>query len=292
MPEIVGAELVGVEPDRALRGLAHLGAGGGGEQRRRQREQLRRAHAAAEIDAVDDVAPLVGAAHLQAAADAPRQFDEVVGLADHVVELDEAHLLLALEPQPHRIHRQHAVDREMPADVAQHLDPVELGQPFGIVEHDRVAGAGAVAQHLGEHAADLALLASISSTRAHRARFVLAGGVADHGGAAAHQRDRLVAALLQPVQHHHGQVVADVQRRRGAVVADIGGRLALGGERVEALEIGTLVDEAAFLQHIEKIRFKSSHLSATLIILVLRYLSRNCGTLAEWAAAGRRAVAL
>jgi len=33
----------------------------------RQRVQLRRAHAAAEIDAVDDVAPLVGAAHLQAA---------------------------------------------------------------------------------------------------------------------------------------------------------------------------------------------------------------------------------
>ena len=38
-----------------------------------------------------------------------------------------------------------------------------------------------------------------------------------------------------------------MQRRRRAVVADIGGRLALGGKRVEALEIGTLVDEAAFL---------------------------------------------
>ena len=43
------------------------------------------------------------------------------------------------------------------------------------------------------------------------------------------------------------QVVADMQRRRGAVVADIGGGLALGRERVQALEIGTLVDEAAFL---------------------------------------------
>jgi hypothetical protein len=51
-----------------------------------------------------------------------------------------------------------------------------------------------------------------------------------------------------------------VQRRRRAVIADIGGRLAFRGERVEAFKIGTLVDKAAFLQHVEKIRFKSSHL--------------------------------
>jgi hypothetical protein len=80
-----------------------------------------------------------------------------------------------------------------------------------------------------------------------RARLVLAGGVADHSGAAAHQRDRLVAALLQPVQQHHSQEIADMQRRGGAVVADIGGGLALGGKRVQPLEIGALVDEATFL---------------------------------------------
>ena len=43
-----------------------------------------------------------------------------------------------------------------------------------------------------------------------------------------------------------------MQRRRGAIVADIGDRLALGGERVQPLEIGALVDEAAFLQDIRK----------------------------------------
>ena len=39
-----------------------------------------RAHAPAEVDAHDDVAPLVGAAHLQVAAGAPGELDEVVGL--------------------------------------------------------------------------------------------------------------------------------------------------------------------------------------------------------------------
>ena len=41
LPVVVGAELVGVEPHGAGRGLAHLGAGRGGHQRRGQREQLR-----------------------------------------------------------------------------------------------------------------------------------------------------------------------------------------------------------------------------------------------------------
>jgi hypothetical protein len=69
-----------------------------------------------------------------------------------------------------------------------------------------------------------------------------------------------------------------MQRGRGAVIADIGGRLSLGGERIEAGEIRALVDKAAFLQHVEEIGLKNAHLSATLIILVLRYLQQIAGT--------------
>jgi hypothetical protein len=50
---------------------------------------LLRAHAAAEVDAVDDVAPLIGAAHLQHAAVTLVQLDEIIGLQDHVVEFEE-----------------------------------------------------------------------------------------------------------------------------------------------------------------------------------------------------------
>ena len=117
-----------------------------------------RSHAAAQIDAVDDIAPLVRAAHLQVTIVATRQFDIVIGLADHVVELDEAHLLFAFQPQPHRIHRQHPVDGKVAPDVSEHFDVAELQQPVGIVDHDGVVGAVAELQNLCEHTLDRGLV--------------------------------------------------------------------------------------------------------------------------------------
>ena len=50
-----------------------------------------------------------------------------------------------------------------------------------------------------------------------------------------------------------GSEIADVQRRRRAVVADVADGLALGGQRIEAGEIGALVDEAALVERVEKV---------------------------------------
>ena len=82
------------------------------------------------------------------------QLDEVVGLQDHVVEFEERQFLLAVEPQLHRIEDEHAVDREVPADVAQEVDVVERVEPVGIVGHDGVAGPVAEFQEFREDRAD------------------------------------------------------------------------------------------------------------------------------------------
>ena len=58
--------------------------------------------------------------------------------------------------------------------------------------------------------------------RQQLALVVAEGRIADHRGAAAHQRDRPVAGLLQPVEHRDGDQIADVQAGRRRVVADIG----------------------------------------------------------------------
>ena len=67
------------------------------------------------------------------------------------------------------------------------------------------------------------MLASIVSAREQLAALVLAGRIADLGGAAAHQHDRLVPGLLEPAQHHDLDEAADMERRRGRVEADIAG---------------------------------------------------------------------
>ena len=70
--------------------------------------------------------------------------------------------------------------------------------------------------------------------------------------AAAHQRDRLAAGLLQPVQHHDLDERADMQRGRGAIEADISDERARARLFVEAGEVRALVDEAALDERARK----------------------------------------
>ena len=135
LPIIIGRYERGIEPNGAGGGLAHFGARCGGDQRRRQRVELRGPHPPAKIEAVDDIAPLIRAAHLQRAAMQAVQFDEIIGLQTHVIEFEEGQFLVALEAHLDRVHRQHAIDREMLADIAQKLDIIELRQPLRVIWH-------------------------------------------------------------------------------------------------------------------------------------------------------------
>ena len=218
-------------------------------------------HAPAELDAVDDVAPLVGAAHLQHAAVAARQLDEIVGLEDHVVEFEEGQLVLALEPELDRLHRQHAVDREMPADIAQEIDVVERGEPLGIVDHQRAGRPVVEIEEAGKDRAEALLVGLDLVIGEELPRLVLARGIADPGGAAAHQRDRLVAGLLQPAQHHDREEMADMERRPGAVVADIGDDGRLERQRIEPLGVGALMDKSALEEDAHEVGLESGHSS-------------------------------
>jgi len=256
LPVVVGAQLLGVQPHRARHGLAHLGARGRGQQRRGQAEGGLLVDPARQLHAVEDVAPLVRAAHLQHAAMGAVQLQEVDRLHQHVVEFEEGHRLLALEPQLDRVEGQHPVDREVHAVVAQELHVAELAQPRVVVDHDGVGRPVAEGQELGEHLLDAGDVGRDVGVAQQLAALVLAGGVADLGRAAAHQDDRLVAGLLQAAQHHDLDQRTDVQRRGGGVEADVGGDDPAGGRRVQFLRMGDLVDVAARLQGLEEFRLE------------------------------------
>ena len=82
------------------------------------------------------------------------KLDEIVGLQHHVVELDEAQWLLALETQLHRILGEHAVHAEMASVIAKEPDIAELIEPIGVVDHDGVVGTVAEAHESPEDRLD------------------------------------------------------------------------------------------------------------------------------------------
>jgi len=61
-----------------------------------------------------------------------------------------------------------------------------------------------------------------------------------------HQHDRLVSAFLEQPQQHDADEAADVQAVCGTVVADVTGYASAAESLIERLEIGALMDEAAF----------------------------------------------
>ena len=130
--------------------------------------------AAPELHPVDDVAPLVRTAHLQAALMAARQLQEVVGLEDHVVEFEEAERLFAVQTLFHAFEAEHPVDREVAAVITEKGDVFEFVQPVRVVDHDGVGRAIAEIQELFEDAFDTVHVGLNVGVAQQPALFVLA----------------------------------------------------------------------------------------------------------------------
>ena len=138
---------------------------------------------------------------------------------------------------------QHVVHGEVRAHVAQQLDIVETEQPVGVVQHEGLAlGEVYELRHLdlelGGVLLDLLL-------RQHLAHVGTAGGVADHGRAAAQQGYGPVARELEPAHEVQGHEVADVERVRRRVEAYIERSLARIYELPYLLLVRHLRDQPA-----------------------------------------------
>ncbi len=176
------------------------------------------------------------------------ELDEVIALQDHVVEFQERERLLALEAQPDAVHRQHAVDGEMPADIAQERDVLELSQPIVVVHHDRACGTASELEVVLENLADARNVRLDLRFGEQLPRLIPAGWIAHLGGASAHEHDRPMPGALQVPQQHDGHQVSDVQAVGGGVIPDVGRHHAAARRRVEGSGVGLLVNEAALVQ--------------------------------------------
>ena len=201
-----------------------------------------------QLDAAGEVAPLVGAAELQRDAVVAVEVEEVHRLEQHVAELGVADP--RLEAALHDVARQHPVDREVLADVAQEVDRRQARGPVVVVDHRR----GVVALE-GQERLDLAaypLHPVLDGVERVEGALPRVPRVADHAGRAADQGVRRVAGVLEPLRGQHLDQVAHVQARRGRVEADVEPHAPAGQGLAQGVEVRRVGDQAAPLEVVEE----------------------------------------
>ena len=254
LPILPGRRHLRIQPQGTGCGLAHLAPIRGCDEGGGQAIQVATVGLARQFHAIDDIAPLVGAAHLQHTIMAARQFEKVKSLKHHIVEFQKTQRLLPLHAQFDRIEPQHAIDGKMPPVVAQKINANKPVQPLLVVHQQCAVRRITEAQKTPKTPLDAADVRLDALGIHEAAAFLLAGRITDAGGGPPQQHDGAMSAVLQPPQHHDGKQIADMQGRRGAVKPHIGGDAPLGGEGVQPLGIGALMDVSALLEQAQKRR--------------------------------------
>jgi hypothetical protein len=212
-------------------------------------------HPADEIDAGQNIAPLVVAAHLERALAGPEEVQEIIGLEQLIIELDEGQTLLHAHPVG--LGGQHPVDAEMAPDVAQESHIIQGQEPIGVVDGDSPPPVEIqVAVKLGldrdAEAADRLL-------RQQRAHLGPAAGIADHSRTAA---DDGQSAMPGPPQVGHGHdrdETPGMEAGRRAVIADIERDRTFAEHFPHGFFIGHLGDESAVFQFVENVSIHGRH---------------------------------
>ena len=93
---------------------------------------------------------MMGRRNLQRAAVAAVELEEVIGLEDHVVELEEGEGRLSLKPQLHALEVEHAIDGEQRPVLPEEVEIADAGQPLVVVDQQRICGSIAKLQELME----------------------------------------------------------------------------------------------------------------------------------------------
>ena len=103
-----------------------------------------------EIGAGGEVAPLVGAADLEFAAEGLAEVQEVIGLQELVAELGIADAGVAFHAGLHGVLCEHDVEGKIFSDFAEEIEEAEGGDPVGVVDQAGRIGGGGEVEEAGE----------------------------------------------------------------------------------------------------------------------------------------------
>ena len=221
--EMIGRRFLRIEPEGAGFGFAHLAPVMGQEQLEGAGKGLLIFLLAHQVRAAEHVAPLIITAHFQAAAVAMEQLQEVIALHEHIGELQETEPVFRRHAGLVTIRRKHAVDGKLGTDVPHELNKIQMAQPVPVIHDERLALAEI--QETGHLLFDTFHVMVNRFHGQHLTHIRFAGRIADHGRAAAHERDRLMAGPLHMRHGHDRNIMADMQAVRRGIKTDIkGGR--------------------------------------------------------------------
>ena len=191
------------------------------------RDLLRLAVLALDFAADQQIEFLFGGAEF----DVGIYFDGVVGDEQRIKQLVHRDRLIGAEARAEILALEHARQAIFRAEL-NHFDAGELAEPVGVV-HDfgffAIENAKSLIEisfRVGVH-----LLA-----RQRRARFGLAGRIADHGGKSADQKNRGVAEILKMLQLAHHHRMAEMKIGSGGIDAQFHAQRLAGFQRL--LELG------------------------------------------------------
>jgi len=208
-----------VEPQCAFFGFPHFFALRGGKEGQRQAKERGGLIFSGKVDAGNDVAPLVATAHLQTAVVFLCEHKKVVGLQEHIRELEEAEVLFSVQAGFDGFCRQHTIDREMFADITQKRNQIEGREPVSVV--DNKGRGGVVLEKMIESAGEVANVVVYGVFVLYGSGLVFAGGVADEGRAAAEDNDRGMPVFLEQTHQHDGEQMPGMQLGGSGIKANI-----------------------------------------------------------------------
>src|SRR5690348_2526377 len=226
------------------------------------------ARAANEIDARQEIPPLVVAARLHRTVEMVEEMQEVDRLEDHVAELGVRDALgTVFQPRAHGLLGDHHIDGEVLADVAQVLDQRHLAEPVGVVHHHRAVLALEREKRFELAANQLGVRVYLLSAEQH-ALLRFEAGVADHPGPAANQQQWAMPGALKVGQHHDRHEIADLQAWPRWIPPAID-REHARCRRLWQTALSHLADQAALLKHGDHILWgclRLDHCSANLFL--------------------------
>jgi len=240
---VIGWSPFRVEPHCTSDCLPHLLPGGSQNQGRDHGERLITSNPADQIDARQDIEPLVDPADLQGAVPNSVKMQKIIGLEQRVIQLDKI--------QPFPCHAfaigavlQELIDAEMDADVPQESEITEGCEPIKVVEHEssivrEVNESFELPAKTGNVCCDLFLSKEAS-------RFRLPCRVTNQSGSAAHDNKRNMPSALKMRKHHDGHEVPEMQAGGSRIVSAVDSQGSVFELRVETGLVRYLLNESSF----------------------------------------------